>query len=58
VARAELIEYQERLFALYEEGDYQEGFKVAAEAARRFPEREGRTSFWLTVLRFETRPGL
>jgi predicted esterase len=43
-------DYQKRLFRLYSKRKYQEALAIAEEAAKRFPEREGRTVYWRACL--------
>src|SRR2546426_12570013 len=42
--------YQTEVFRLYLEKKYADSLKVASEAAKRFPDKAARTTFWIACL--------
>src|SRR2546428_14066996 len=43
-------DYQTEVFRLYLQKKYADSLKVASEAAKRFPDKTARTTFWIACL--------
>jgi hypothetical protein len=44
------LDYRNRVFRYYNESRYREALEVARDAAKRFPDYDAKTSFWIACL--------